>query len=168
MIHWGFHFRPFENTSSPFLPDLKHTGCVCFCVGPHPPWNMYPECSLNIFCGDSSSMPCHWAVYSHWFIRIIWHKLYIFLKAMIYVLLFSLISLAIFVFVPVAVTRQRLVLGSHCYFYSPILSRFYHHQEKLFCFARHTMSQCFLVLLFPVAPKLLPSSSWCIAIHLDI
>lgn len=76
-----------------------------------------------------------------------------------YVLLFSLIFLAIFVFVPVAVTRQRLVLGSHCYFYSPILSRFYHHQEKLFCFTRHTMSQCFLVLLFPVALKLFPSLS---------
>lgn len=76
-----------------------------------------------------------------------------------YVLLFSLIFLAIFVFVPVAVTRQRLVLGSHCYFYSPILSRFYHHQEKLFCFTRHTMSRCFLVLLFPVALKLFPSLS---------
>lgn len=155
VIPWGFSFQSHWEHFL-LLPDFKHTGCVCFCVGPHPPWNMYPKCSLNIFCCYSSSMPCHWAGYSHWFIRIIWRKLYIFLKAMKYVLLFSLIFLAIFVFVPVAVTRQWLVLGFHCYFYSLILSRFYHHQEKLFCFTRHTMSQCFLVFVIPSHLKVVP------------
>lgn len=129
--------------------------CLLLCGAP-PPLKYVPKCSLNIFCCYSSSVPCHWAVYSHWFIRIIWHKLYIFLKAMKYILLFSLIFLAIFVFVPVAVTRQRLVLGSPCYFYSLILSRFYHHQEKLFCFTRQTMSQCFLVFVIPSCLHVVP------------